>query len=39
MEKLWRVIADGPATILLTILLLVTIYFVFFTDVFNHASH
>lgn len=39
MEKLWRVIADGPGTILLTILLLITIYLTFFTDVFNHVSH
>lgn len=37
MRKLWRVVADGPATILLTILLLVTIYLILFTDVFEHV--
>lgn len=37
MRHLWRVIASGPATIILTILLLTTILLIIFTDIFNFA--
>ncbi len=37
MRAFWRVIASGPTTILLTILLLAAIFLVFFTNVFNFA--
>lgn len=37
MKELMRLIGDGPATILLTILLLLTIGLVAFTDVFDYS--
>ncbi len=35
MKDLMRVIADGPATILMTILLILTIVLILFTGVFD----
>jgi len=35
MDKLLKVIFDGPATILLTILLLITIGLIAFTNIFS----
>lgn len=37
MKNLMRVIAGGPVTILLTLLLLFTIFLIFFTGVFDHV--
>ena len=35
MDKLFKVIFDGPATILVTLLLLATIGLIAFTDIFK----